>query len=512
MTQTRNLARLQLTLVLLLLCANSVNAGDWDITRSITVGANFSDNVSQDDGNKESDLVTEIRPAISVHGEGGRLKADIDYAMQNAIFVNNSDANGVFHQLDANATVELAKNLLFVDASSGMGQSIIDASDSVSTGNLGNTGNRTNFYTYSLSPYIQPHFGGYADGLFRYTHSEVALDRGASDSSIESLDAGLTSGRNFGPFSWSANYNYSDQQRSTASNAKFENSNAQARYRISRRFSLVGSAGYSSNEFESSRDVVNGSYWSAGVFLQPSRYYSLEAQQGNNLKTATVSLYPTRRTSMLATYSDQSVGLNPGEVWSGSLSHYTRRTTWSASYREDTTTQQQLFLEPGGFVIIGVDPLTGLGRDPPQPGDLLVPAPFPPFLTLTDEVVERKRASGTFGMKMGKTGLRLTVFDERTLFLTSLIENETKGLSGSLDRRLAPRTNGILSGSYQRIADADIGNDLVDIFMYVQAEVTRQMSKKSNASVSYRFTMRDSNDNNRDSNENRITAKLRYFF
>jgi uncharacterized protein (PEP-CTERM system associated) len=503
---------LQLTLVLFLLCANSAYAGDWDITPSITVGATFSDNINLDDDDKESNFVTEIKPAISVHGEGGRLKADIDYAMQNAIFINNSDANGVFHQLDANASAELAKNLFFVDASSTMGQSIIDASETTSTGNLSNAGNRTDFYTYSLSPYLQPHFGAYADGLFRYSHDQVKYSEGASDSKIDSFDANLVSGRNFGPLSWSANYNYSDQQRSTASNTKFENTNAQARYRISSSFSLVGSAGNSSNEFESSREVVNGSYWSAGGFLQPSRYYSLEAQQGNNLKTATVGLYPTRRTSMLVTYRDQEVGLNPGEAWSGTFNHYTRRTTWNASYKEDTTTRQQQLLLAGGTVILGIDPLTGLVRDPPQPGDLIVEVPFPPVLTLTDEVIERKRASGTFGMKMGKTGLRFTVFDERSLFLTSLTEDKTRGISGSLNRRLAPRTNGILSGSYQRVDGANIDSSREDIVAYVKAEVTRKMSSKVNATVSYRFSTRNSAEDERDYSENRLEARLRATF
>jgi uncharacterized protein (PEP-CTERM system associated) len=512
MTQTRNFTRLQLILALFLLGANSVNAGEWDITPSITVGATFSDNINRDDDDKESDLVIETTPAISVHGEGGRLKADIDYSMQNAVFINNSDANGVFHQLNANASAELAKNLFFVDASSGMGQSIIDAGGDVSTGNLSNTGNRTDFFTYSLSPYLQSHFGAYADGLFRYTHSQVKYDEGASDSEINSFDANLVNGRNFGPLSWSANYNYSDQQRSTASNTKFENTDAQARYRISNSFSLVGSAGYSSNEFQSSNDVVNGSYWSAGVFLQPSRYYSLEAQKGENLETATVSLYPTQRTSMVATYRDRSVGLNPGEVWSGSFSHYTRRTTWSASYREETTTRQQELLLDGGSVIVGIDPITGEPHFPPEPGDLIVDVPLPPIESLTDEVIERKRASGTFGMKLGKTGLRITVFDERSLFLTSLTEEETRGLSGSLNRLLAPRTNGILSGSYQRVAGDTIGSGLDDTIAHIQAEVTRKMSSKTNASVSYRFSIRNSGDDDRDNTENRIVARLRVMF
>jgi len=512
MTQISNCTRLQLALVLFLVCANSAHAGDWDITPRISVGEVFSDNINLDDNDKKSDLVTEISPGISVRGEGGRLKASIDYEMQNTIFASDSGANATNHRLNANGNAELAKNLFFVDASSTMGQALISADNTISTGNLNNAGNRTDYYTYSLSPYLTPHFGGYADGLFRYTYSEAKYDDSVSDANTNSFNAGLVSGRNFGPLSWSTNYNYTDEQRNSASNATYENADGQARYRINNSFSLVGSGGYANNDFQSSEENKNGSYWAAGVFLQPSRYYSLEAQQGNNLSTATVGLYPTRRTSLVVTYRDRQVGLNPGEVWSGSLSHYTRRTTWNASYLEDTTTQQQEVLQDGGFVFLGIDPITGEVNANPQPGDLIVIAPIGPIQSLTNEVVERKRASGTFGMKTGKTGLRFTVFDERRRYLTSLTEDDTKGISGSVNRQLAPRTNGILSGSYQRITNNNTGSDNKNTFMFVQTGITRQISRKLNGSVTYRYSMQDSDRGSNDYTENRIEARLTALF
>ena len=512
MAQIPRFTRLQLASVILLISANTADAGDWDITPRISVGEIFSDNINLDDSDKESDLVTEISPGISVHGEGGRLRADFDYQMQNAFYASNSDANGTFHQLNADATAEVAKDLFFVDASSTMGQALVSADQTISTGNLNNAGNRTDFYTYSLSPYLKPQFGGYADGLLRYTYSQVKYDGGTSDASTNSFDAGLVSGRNFGPLSWSANYNYSDEQRDNASNTTYENADGQARYRISKHFSLVGSGGYSNNDFESSQDVKNGSYWSAGAFLQPSRYYSLEAQQGNNLSTATVSLYPTRRTSLVVTYRDRQVGLNPGEVWSGSFSHYTRHTTWNASYLEDTSTQQQVVLQEG-FVFFGIDPITGEVNTNPQPGDLIIYAPVGPVVSLTNEVIERKKASGTFGMKTGKTGLRFTVFDERRKYLTSLEEEETKGVSGSVNRQLAPRTNGILSGSYQRITDSGAGRDRDNTFLYLQTEISRQIRPKLNGSLSYRYSTQDSGGGGgNDYTENRIEARLTAWF
>ena len=215
---------------------------------------------------------------------------------------------------------------------------------------------------------------------------------------------------------------------------------------------------------------------------------------------------------MVVTYRDRQVGLNSGEVWSGSFNHYTRRTTWNAIYLEDTTTQQQQVLQDGGFTFLGVDPVTGEVNANPQPGDLIVVAPVGPVQSLTNEVVERKRASGTFGMKTGKTGLRVTVFDEKRRYLTSLREEDTKGISASLNRRLAPRTNGILSGTYQRIKDNEDGGDLEDVYMYIRADVTRQMSRSIFGSVAYQLQRQDSNENSRDYTENRIEARLTKLF
>jgi uncharacterized protein (PEP-CTERM system associated) len=166
-------------------------------------------------------------------------------------------------------------------------------------------------------------------------------------------------------------------------------------------------------------------------------------------------------------------------------------------------------LQDGGFILLGfVDPDTGEVRTNPQPGDLAVLAPVGPVVSLTNEVIERKRASGTFGMKTGKTGMRFTVFDERRKYLTSLNEEDTKGVSGSLNRQLAPRTNGILSGSYQRTTNNDTGSDDNNTFVYVQTELTRQMSRKVNGSLIYRYSTQDSDNGNNDYTENRIEARL----
>ena len=488
----------------------TVHAGEWIITPRLTLGEIYSDNINLSDDDKEGDLITEITPGINISGKSARLEAELDYQIQNLIFLSNTGESNIFQQLNANATAEVTRGFFFVDARSRIGQSVVDADGTISRNNFNTSGNQTNFYAYGVSPYIRPRFGGYADGTFRYSLDHVRYDDSVSNSVENRFDANLVSGRKFGPLSWSANYVFDDISRNKASDARYQNADGEARYFISRKFSLVAQAGWADNDFQTSEEIENGSYWAAGGFWQPNRYFSLQALSGNNLDTVTVGLYPGRRTSLEVTYRDRKVGLNPGETWLGTFRHRTRRTTWSANYNEETTTQQQTQLGEGGFTFLGVDPLTGETNSNPQPGDLVVLAPTGPITSLTNEVEERKRASGSVGMRMGKTGLLFTVFSENRRFLTSLTEEDTNGFSASIDRRVAPRTNAILSGSWQRI-ESDRGAGDSD-FWYIDTQLRRQIRPRLDAMVGYSFTRQDADFERNSYSENRIEARITAFF
>ena len=514
-TPARYPCRLWITLILAFLCVTGVQAGEWTILPRLTLGEIYSDNIYLDDDNKEGDLITEITPGINISGRSARLEAELDYQMQGLLFISNTDESSIAQQLEARATAEITDNFFFVDATSRIGQSIVDSSRTVSRNNYNAAGNQTTFYAYGLSPYIRPHFGGYADGTFRYALNLVFYDDDASNSVENRFDANLVSGRKFGPLSWSANYVFDDVDRNKTSDARFQNADGEARYFISSKFSLVAQAGWADNDYDTSDQIENGTYWAVGGFFQPSRYYSLEALTGYNLDTATVGVYPGRRTSLQVTYRDRKVGLNNGEAWFGTFRHRTRRTNWNANYTEDTTTQQQLQLGEGGFSFQGVDPETGDTNPNPQPGDLVVIVPTGPIDSLTNEVVERKRGSGSVGMKTGKTGLLFTVFSQKRKYLTSLREEKTNGFSGSIDRRVAPRTNALLTGSWQRIEDKDPSDSTRNgdrDFWFIDVRLQRQIRRRLDGYIGYSFTRQDSYRDGDSYNENSIKAKITAYF
>ena len=126
MTQTRNFSWLQPTLVVFLLGTNAVKAGDWDITPRLTVGGGYSDNIFLEPKGT-GDWIGEVTPGISLRGESARMSAFLDYQLQNVFFLDNSDGNSSYNQLNSGATAELSKDLFFVDASAAAGQAAISA-------------------------------------------------------------------------------------------------------------------------------------------------------------------------------------------------------------------------------------------------------------------------------------------------------------------------------------------------------------------------------------------------
>jgi uncharacterized protein (PEP-CTERM system associated) len=507
----RLLADNWLTLVLLLFYATSADAGEWTIIPRLTVGEIYSDNIYLDDEDKEADLITEVSPGINISGRSARLEAELDYQMQNLLFLTNTDASNTFQQLNADATAEITQNFFWVDARSRIGQALVSADRTISNNNYNDAGNQTSFYAYGVSPYIRPHFGGYADGTFRYSLDHVRYDDSVSNSLENRFDASLVSGRKFGPLSWVTNYVFDDINRNKASDARYQNADGEARYFISSKFSLVGQAGWSDNDYQTNDAIENGTYWALGGFWQPSRYYSLEALTGENLDTVTASVYPGRRTSLIVTYRDRKVGLNPGEVWFGTFRHRTRRTNWSADYLEDTTTQQQIQLGEDGFTFTVDDE----GND--------VQVSSGAITSLTNEVIERKRGSGSVSMVTGKTRLRLTIFSEKRRYLTSLREEETNGFLASIDRRVAPRTNAIVTGSWQRIEEDNfdgsviIFDDSVDNgerdFWFIKTELRRQIRPRLDGMVGYTFTRQDSSrGGERNYSENMVQARITAYF
>ncbi|MGZ3158921.1 MAG: TIGR03016 family PEP-CTERM system-associated outer membrane protein, partial [Burkholderiaceae bacterium] len=153
------------------------HAAEWQIQPSTNITQTYTDNVNlAGQGAEKSDFVTEITPGIAIIGIGRDLKVHLNYAMQNLFYANNSNANTIRNQLNADAHAVLVDDLFFWDARGQITQQNISPLSAQTSDNINTTGNIANVKTYSLSPYLQHRFGAAAVSELRYTHEGVSTN------------------------------------------------------------------------------------------------------------------------------------------------------------------------------------------------------------------------------------------------------------------------------------------------------------------------------------------------
>ena len=274
---------------------------DWRVTPRLTLSETFTDNIElEPDG--DADLVTEVSPGVNVSKQGGRARVELDYEMQGLLFADTSSSNDINHKLFGAGQFELKPDWFYLDTLASYTQRNVSQSGRLSLDTVTGAGGLDDVGTLRISPYLAHDFGGQVEVLARYTHDETRYESGASDSSADGANLNLASGRFWRVLTWSLSHNRNRVSRSSAPNASFESSQADVGYRLTDTFRLLARAGNEDNDYPSSRKVENGSYVAGGALWRPSRFYGMQALYGEEYKTATLMLNPTRRTDIEVTY------------------------------------------------------------------------------------------------------------------------------------------------------------------------------------------------------------------
>lgn len=477
----------------------------------------YTDNVKlAPSGQEDSDLITVIAPGFSLLRETARLDLDVNYQLRALTYVEDSDANRVHHNLAGNMRAALHEELLFLDASAYMGQSIIDARAPQSLDGVAGGGNLADVHGYSLSPYLMHNFATYATGLLRYGHERVYTDRAIQNAETNFVHAALDSGPRFGLLGWNMNYYKSREERGSSDTLDRENARVNAAYQLHPTLSLLGEWGWESNDFSTTRIASNGSYWAAGATWTPNRYLSLTALEGERFRRASVRLSPTVRTSMVVSYQEREVGLNPGSVWSGDFQHQTRRTVWRLNYYEDTQTVQRALFDQLSYDAARWDALSSLDLVLNEDGFLVPNVDPSQFFSLRDEVFERKRGQASVSFRTGKSVFGLLGFSEQRDFLESDLSGgvadteRTRGGSAHWRWQFSGRSHTNLGAGWRR---TQFGSDnREDDLWHLDAMVTRALASNASASLSYRFIRNDSGLAANEYTENRIIARFNIEF
>jgi len=455
-------------------------AADWHVQPRFLLSETYSDNIYlAPSGDKQDDFVTQVNPGISVDGQGKRVKARINYSLQNAMYASDSSLNVTNQHLNADGSAELVKNLFFMDARSSISQQIADARGRVGLDNL-NIGNQANVFTYGISPYLKLRMASFAKAELHFSDDHVENQSDSiSDAETQDYNAQIKSGSRFGRMQWDANYQQRDLLRSTVGDSHYQSANADIHYNLLSSWNLLVHGGYEDNSLPNIADPHNGSYWSAGLEWAPSSRFSASATTGDRNWDANLHLQPNMRTMLQVSYRERDVGLVRGPSWNANLSHRTRHTTWSLTYSEESTTVQSLQVSGQQFFNL-VDANGNLIVDP-NTGQPVVLARN--VFSLTDQDFIRKRGQLAVNLKTGKSDVVMSVFSERRTYSLSNSSEDVVGTAESWTWRFAPRTSGMIGVGWQRRNPAN--TDLHEDLWHGSFRLTHRLSPKSNASLEY---------------------------
>jgi uncharacterized protein (PEP-CTERM system associated) len=448
--------------MLFLLAAGDSTAGDWEFKPQLGVGMIFTDNLYQSPPDQQTAaVVPELIPSFTLRRQGSRLNVNLDYTLQARAAIRGSvstldslrdlPTTSVTNNLRGEATAELYKDHLFFNTSA-----YVTPVSTNSFGGVGGVGsppggvnsvlgqNTTTGGTYTLNPYWVSKFKDYADARVSYSYSNVLYGNNnvnASNSGLQTVNVDLKSGPGFDRLSWKLNYVYQYQTyQNTPNNINNINNTPQrnndtsleANYVLNREWALVAQGGYYDDSYTGINNP-NGAFGRGGIRWTPNRLVSATATYGgSNNYLFSASFNPTERTTLEVTRSNQSVGTNAGPRWSGSLSHYTRNSTWFASYSEQTTnTQQQL----------ASTPLFN------QQGNPII-QPYVPFNLNNQNYLSKSFQAGV-NYTTGRSQFAVSVYDQRQEYQNSLNNQNGYGANASWVFRLDARTSSTLSLNWQ---------------------------------------------------------------
>ncbi len=289
-------------------------AAEWKITPSIAVNETATDNVDLSGTSKQSDLVTDISPAIHIKGSGGRVKLSLDYQLHNLFYARDSSRNQTQNSLNATGTLEAIENWFFIDASGMISQQGISPFLGVTSSsvNANTDSNTTETSTYRLSPYFRGTLGGAVDYLLRYnlatTKAQTSDDYGSDSRELVLNLKGVTTLASLG---WSVDASRQDVKNGNNLSNKNDSLRGVLTYQFSPQFRGNLIAGREAND------------------------YQTESKESHTITGAGFEWSPTARTTLSATRESRFFG-NSNKI---DFTHRTAGTVWKYSESKDATTQ-----------------------------------------------------------------------------------------------------------------------------------------------------------------------------
>jgi len=375
----------------------------------VQLGAIFIDNVElvPDGADKDTEYVLESLPGLNIELDSTRLDATLDYALRDYRYIEDSDRNQSFHEVAADASLILVRDLLDFDAHGGYTQTLVDPLRTVNFQRLFDVGNLVDKSVISGGPRLHRDLRfARLEGSYDYSSVEYkgaqANTEGIEGSDNQAVQLSLASDEDSpSRFGWGLAYNWRDVDYEFSLPYRFQSATANVGYRISRTITLLADGGVESDVTESRTEgKLDSEVWHGGFRYSPDRNMRFEAVAGHRFF---------------------------GDSYRAELTRRARLLTLSMSYTEEPTTETEL----GGRGVLA-DDVDGIGT----PLDDLTGLTRP-----TTEIFVNREFRGTLSLKGSYTEISLSGYRQRREYIE--LNSTDSVIGGALDfiRRLSPRTS-----------------------------------------------------------------------
>lgn len=480
--------------------AGQVSAAEWTNSASVTPGITYTDNVCLSKDNEQDQWIGLVTPAGTVVANGSRANLSLDGSVEinslsdselqnlGCVGGNYSNREQFAPQLTGNADAILVDHWFYLDAGTIINQN--QASPFISGGNdsLDRTGNTNTTYSYNVSPYIQRRFKQAAELNVRYTWDEQynSVDV-VGDSTEESAQALLGSVPGTSSYSWGlqgdySKVDYSDTPLVGQTNQDSELKSAQLNlgYQLSRRWQVNGFYGDEWNDFVSSQDDIDGTYWDVGLRFTPNVRTTIEAGVG-----------------------DRFFGNNPRF----SITHSHKRSAFSASYAKTLTYDRDL---------------RTLADSPPLNPDFPPPPGVDPGVTtVSNSPILDERYSLGYSYEGLRTRFGVSAFQSEQRQQSGgaepgFTDSTFRGISVSASRDLTQQTALTAQAQWnEQKPESFDGSDINDNSVLSSESwifllgVSRRLSQATTLGLNYGYTDRQSDSVFDTYTENQITLDLK---
>ncbi len=471
------------------LMAGPVLASDWEITPRISTSVEITDNATlAPRGQEESDIIGTVRPGISLRQEGPRMDTRIDYSLNARRYASESREDRTTHSLRARNDWQIIPDTFFLETRATRTENAASLLGPVGIGDSTPRANLQESTRYSISPVLRTRYGSFANQEIRYTYDEIRYHRGdRPNSDAHRAEYTLDSGAAFNRPFWQLAASYEEERYDDGIEGEFGEVSATLGYRFGRSLRLFGVVGQEYNDFPTTRDDDDGSFWEVGAGWAPTRVTNIEARYGERFFGKTRAL---------------------------SVDHRSRRATYRLSYNEGIGSTRE---RRGAQFDVLADQLGTTVDDLFDQFTLEEVALLLALAGLTDEALvedyfftQTWRAAWNY--TTGRSVFGVNAFqtqresETRSGFGLFQDNNRRTGVNASWQWQYGPRTTTELATGFTRTRF--LGTDREDDRWYLRAGVTRELTPDLTARLSYRHQRRDSDSAANEYRENSIIGTL----